>query len=177
MADPDPEIARLLQERPRSHRPGTLPREYIPKGEAVLFETRPSMWPYLAGAIGLLLVVALLAALVWILLPVVGDADAFGLPSGLWQLLAALLVVLGLIGLAVRLIEWYFTSYAITNRRVIRKTGWISRRVVDARFERIQAVSFTETIGTRLREFEDYPLARRGRAGRPFPHGRNGRPV
>lgn len=151
--DPNPEIRRLLQGRPSSHRPGTLPRDYIPKGEAVLFETRPSLWPYLAAAVGVVVLGAVLAISVWILFLTTGDTQILGVSSTIWSDFAGLLVGLAGLGVVLRLIEWYFTSYAITNRRVIRKTGWISRLVVDARFEKIQAVSFTETTGTRLRGF------------------------
>lgn len=154
MSDPNPEISRLLQGRPSCHRAGSFPREYLPKGEAVLFETRPSLWPYVSASVaGAFLAVLVAALLIWIGPQLSTTDGATLLPTPIPQLFAGLLLVLALLVVVGRFIGWYFTSYAMTNRRIVRKEGWGTRLVVDARFEKIQAVSLVDTTGTRAAGF------------------------
>lgn len=146
------EVDRLISERPGSHRPGTFPRYYLPKGEGVLFESKPSLWGYLPAAIYVGLLMFLLAFILW------NSPGLFGavLPaplSNLWQWLAILVLLCAAVGIASILVQWYFTSYALTNRRLVKKTGVYSRTIVDARFERIQAVTLTEAQGSRARGY------------------------
>ncbi len=152
-SDPEPEIQRLIAARPQSHRPATLPREYLPPGEAILFETRPSLWPFVSGVVlgGVLLVILGIIAVVE------SSAGSTGVGAGssgqFLQLLGVLAISLGVIAIVLRLVRWLFTSYAITNRRVVRKTGWAGRQIVDARFDKIQCVTVTDTTGSRVRGF------------------------
>jgi Bacterial PH domain len=153
MLNPEPEIQRLIGVRPASHQTGTFPREYLPPGEAVLFETRPSLWAYISPVLGGGIVLFLLGLLFWAESVSISNAVGDGTSGMLWQVLAVLLIVLGVVAIAAGLIGWYFTSYAVTNRRIIRKNGWMSRRVIDARLDKIQCVTMTDTVGTRVRGF------------------------
>jgi hypothetical protein len=149
----DPEIQRLIATRPDFHQKATVPREYLPPGEAVLFETRPSLWPYITGGV----IAGVLLAILGIIL--LGQGASLSNSTGtssdgeLWLLVGGLLVALGIVIVVLRLIGWYFSSYALTNRRVIRKSGWGNRLVVDARFDKIQSVTMTDTPRALTRKY------------------------
>jgi hypothetical protein len=153
MMNPEPEIQRLIGVRPASHQTGTFPREYLPQGEAVLFETRPSLWAYISPALGGGIILFFLGFLLWLESVPISTELGDGTSGSLWQILAALLIVVGVAGIVAGLIGWYFTSYAVTNRRIIRKTGWMSRRVIDARLDKIQCVTMIDTVRSRVRGF------------------------
>lgn len=144
------EVHALLQARPRSNIAGTFPREMLPPGEAVLFETRPAFFPYVSqGLVGgaiLVLFGSVLYATAATTASDFGDSSNAGFIQGV----CALLVLAGVATIAAPIIRWYHTSYAITNRRVAKKAGVYARRVIDARFEKIQCVTLTETSGSRL---------------------------
>lgn len=71
----------------------------------------------------------------------------------LWEFLAVLAFIVAVAAIVGRLVGWYFTSYAVTNRRVSRKTGWIVRVVIDARPEKVQCVTMTDTVGSHARSY------------------------
>jgi len=153
MMDPDCEVRELLEHRPRSHGSGSFPREYLPRGEAVLFETRPALGIYFLGGIAIVFVSTLLGLLLFYGAPSLGaSASAPGVTS-LLQALGLIAIVLGILGLAALVLRWYSTSYVVTNRRVVRKFGFFSRIIVDARFDKIQAVTLTQAGGSRVGGF------------------------
>jgi hypothetical protein len=150
MPDVDVEMHRLLSERPSCHAKGTFPREYLPSGEVVLFETRPSLRPVLwLGILGVLMLSLVGAIVIFNASSIAAFAGSTGL-ADVFQFLALLVILAGVVGIVSLLRSWYYTAYALTNRRVIRKSGTIVRRVVDARFDRIQAVTLTEHGGFEL---------------------------
>jgi hypothetical protein len=153
LRSPEPDIQRLIAARPSSHQPGTFPRGYLPPGEAVLFETRPSLWAFVSGGLVAGVFLAVIGVLVWLESSSLSTYFADGSGGQLWQVIAIGLAVLAIAVIVGRLIGWYFTSYAISNRRVIRKSGWASRMIIDARFEKIQCVTLTDNVGSRVRGF------------------------
>jgi Bacterial PH domain len=152
MLDVDAEMHRLLSERPASHAKGTFPREYLPTGEVVLFETRPSLSPLLLLGIVLILLASLLGVLIILNASILAASTGLAGLAGAYQFLAILVIIATVVGIVIALHGWYNTAYVLTNRRVIRKSGSIARRIVDARLDRIQAVTLTEHGGFKLRE-------------------------
>jgi uncharacterized membrane protein YidH (DUF202 family) len=149
MTGPDAEVQKLLTGRPTSHGAATFPREYVPKGEAILYETRPSLMAYLSyGLAGALLSVFLGLGL-WSYGPTWFGVSGQSGSGEIFELLGGLIITFGIAALIGSLLRWYSTSYALTNRRVMRKTGVFTRIVVDARLEKIQAVTLTESSRSR----------------------------
>jgi hypothetical protein len=158
MMDPDGEVHRLLSGRPPSHQSGSFPRGYLPSGEAVLFETRPALLVYLMGGLLAVVMASLLGGLLYLSAANIATSSSLnsaqaGSVTSAIQLLSALLIALGVGILAIALVKWYSTAYVLTNRRVIRKFGLFGRVIVDARFERIQAVTLTQAGGSRAGGF------------------------
>lgn len=93
---------------------------------------------------------------VWLVLSfaAVGAAFAF-LPERNWTTIAqlsivgvALLVILSLCVIPVT--RWYFTTYTLTNRRLITRTGIINRTGHDIPLFRINDVSYERSLSDRL---------------------------
>jgi hypothetical protein len=119
----------------------------------VLFETRPSLWPFISGLLIAGFALAVLGVVLFVNSTSVSGYSGGGSYRQLSELFGVLLIAVAVVVIVARLIRWYFTSYAITNRRVIRKTGWSGRLIVDARFEKIQSVTMTDTTTSRARGY------------------------
>ncbi len=129
---------------------GLFPREFLPEGESVLFETRPSLWPFLSLSVAAALLGVVIGVFLWILAPTIVMTYIPGMDLGFFQVLILILIGLCVLGVLARLVGWYFTAYGLTNRRVLRKSGFGTRQIVDARFEKIQAITMTDTIGSQI---------------------------
>jgi hypothetical protein len=149
LTDPNVEVGRLLEARPKSHRVGSFPRAYLPPREAVVFETRPYFWDFVAPnfyrGIGLFILSGF-----WWFAESIFDSGTSSDLALLNSLVFYLFAIAAVVVIAGGILEWYYTSYACTNRRVIRKSGVFARVVVDARFDKIQCVTLTESSGSRI---------------------------
>jgi hypothetical protein len=152
VTDPNVEVRRLIESRPKSHRTGTFPRDYLPPNEAVVYETRPYFWDFVAPnfyrGIGLFI----LAGFWWFAGSIFNEGLSSDL-AALNSLWSYVLAALGVVVVIQGILDWYYTSYACTNRRIILKRGIFGRVVIDARFEKIQCVTLTESSGSRIGGF------------------------
>ncbi len=128
---------------PRSHRPGAFPRMYIARGEQLVFETKPSVLAFVDPIrIGILcLFFGIYGYIVYALgfLSIPGSSFLFDL--------VILIIVFGLIGaIAGGVVRWWATSYAVTDRRVLRSRGIVSRDAIDCPFDKIQNASLAQGI-------------------------------
>jgi uncharacterized membrane protein YdbT with pleckstrin-like domain len=97
-------------------------------------------WP------GALCIVAAIAALVW----------ASVLPENLarWvHWLAALLTVVGMVLLIREWFGWWTTEVAVTNLRVIYKTGLIKRRTKEMNMDKVESVEVDQSILGRILDY------------------------
>ena len=69
------------------------------------------------------------------------------------NVLSYILLGAGIIGIINRHIERMTSEFAVTNKRVILKTGWIKRSVVELQLSKTEAIGFTETFWGRLLKF------------------------
>ena len=145
------DVGKLIDRRPSSHRPGSFPREYLPVGEAVLYESRPAFGVFAGPAILGNSLLILLAAFAWVALIPLGLPGDFGLPGALLELLLALVIFLATLGIIFAVLRWFFTAYAVTNRRIAMSTGIVGRTIVDTRLDRIQCTTLTQAWGERAR--------------------------
>ncbi len=114
----------LLTQLPSSQRAGALPRELLPPGERVLFETKPGIFHLYPGRIiFIVLIVALWTALGVGAPSAAAGAAFFAAPFLIWLLLLYL--------------EARNTVYALTDRRVIRISGIRGTDFQDASFSQI----------------------------------------
>lgn len=69
------------------------------------------------------------------------------------NVLSYIFLGVGIIGIINRHIERMTSEFAVTNKRVILKTGWIKRSVVELQLSKTEAIGFAETFWGRLLKF------------------------
>ena len=115
------------------------PQRLLSPGEQVESEFRPH-WKVLITPIFLLILAIVIA---YVIYTSIDD----GVVKWLGPLLA---IVLGLAAGARNWFDWLFTKYIITNERLIIREGFISRRGKEIPLERIDNVSFSQSVSERL---------------------------
>ncbi|HDH03813.1 MAG TPA: PH domain-containing protein [Actinobacteria bacterium] len=131
------------------------PERLLSPGERVLTEFRPH-WKLLIAPVALLLlsiVVAIAFASVTEISGIVGVAVPVGV------------VLLGLGFGAKSWVDWFFTKYIITNERLVIREGLIARRGKEIPLERIDNVSFSQTVGERILRSGDLIVESAGEGG------------
>ena len=68
-------------------------------------------------------------------------------------LLTLLLPGIGLILLLVEFIKYKTTEFAITNKRIITKVGFISRNTVELNLNKVESLSINQSITGRLLDY------------------------
>jgi uncharacterized membrane protein YdbT with pleckstrin-like domain len=112
-------------------------------GERVIFSGHPSWRSILGVYLRGLLLSATVGAVVAVATRLTGDGADGEL---VFLSVFCVLALTALIGLARRLA----TTYTITNRRLHIKRGIIAREIQETRLERVQNVSFSQTVYQRL---------------------------
>ena len=133
----------------------SYPERFLTEGESVIREFRPH-WRLLIVPFSWTLLFAAGVILTWIYPP---DDSTFD-----W-------VVTGVIGvLFLRLglypfIGWWFTHYVLTNERLIRRSGILSRKGKEIPLENINDMSFSQTILERVLRSGDLLIESAGEQG------------
>ena len=142
-----------------------FPRKYLNEGEEVVLDQRPH-WFFLVGP-----VIALLATLglaVAVSSGVSGDLQKVALVPTL------LLVGVSLVWVLVRYARWATTSFVITTDRLIHRHGVLSKSGREIPLERLNDVSFHQTLFQRLLASGDLLIESAGERGQQmfsgFPH-------
>jgi uncharacterized membrane protein YdbT with pleckstrin-like domain len=140
-------------------------------GEILLYQTRHH-WIVLIGP----LVIALLLGLpgLWLLFEAAAKRPEMNeyvarVPGGAQGLviLGAILVVIALANLAWGMAKRNATEMAVTNRRVLIKTGMGSRRTLDLMLSRVESIGVEETMWGRMVGYGSVIV--RGTGGTPEP--------
>lgn len=86
--------------------------------------------------------------------------------DGTIDLITSLVIVVALIPLVVQpFIRWWFTSYVLTNERLITRTGVIARAGVEIPLENINNILFSQTILERILRAGDLLIESAGESG------------
>ena len=130
------------------------PRKLINEGETVVLDLKPHwffFWKHIvAGA------VFLVVFLVWI-----GPADSgswLGWPLGIGLLIYAGFVV-------EKYLVWTYTHFVLTDRRVISRSGIISKRGTEIPLERINNINFHQRLIDRIIGAGDLDIESAGKDG------------
>jgi membrane protein YdbS with pleckstrin-like domain len=128
--------------------------------EKIIIKTKPSIVPVLL--VGILIALAFVA-LVSLLFPKL-DAISSLDPTILFM---AILVVLALVigAIAVRVLQHLFTSYILTNRRLIVEDSLVSRAQKSLPLEKIQGISYRQNFLERIFGLGTVMLAANGESG------------
>jgi uncharacterized membrane protein YdbT with pleckstrin-like domain len=127
-------------------------------GEVVIFSVRPH-WRIFLGPLALLLVTG--CSLSGFII----DKD-----MSVAKVLAGLLFLSGLRGLIGAVISYATTEFAVTNRRVMAKTGWWQRRSLELLLRQVESVSVNQRLLGRLLGYGDVVITGSGGTWESFPN-------
>ena len=143
----------------------SFPHKYLNEGEEIVLDQRPH-WFFLAGPV--IALGATLALAVTVSSRVEGDLQPVALVPTLLLVGASLLWVL------VRYAKWATTSFVITTDRLIHRHGVLSKSGREIPLERLNDVSFHQTLFQRLLGSGDLLIESAGERGQQmfsgFPH-------
>jgi uncharacterized membrane protein YdbT with pleckstrin-like domain len=149
---------------------GYVDRNLVP-GETLLYRTRHH-WLVLLGPVvgGLSLLVPGFA----LLLEAIATRDSAGLVVGnstispkVMTMIGAILVVAAIITFSYGVAKRNATEMAVTNRRVLIKTGMASRRTLDLMLSRVESIGVEESAAGRMLGYGSVIV--RGTGGTPEP--------
>jgi uncharacterized membrane protein YdbT with pleckstrin-like domain len=149
---------------------GYVDRNLVP-GETLLYRTRHH-WLVLLGPFfgGLLLLVPGIA----LMAEAIATRDSAGLAVGSATISPKVMVVSGVILVVAAIIIFSYgvakrnaTEMAVTNRRVLIKTGMTSRRTLDLMLSRVESIGVEETAAGRMLGYGSVVV--RGTGGTPEP--------
>lgn len=119
-------------------------RKVLQPNETLIYEAELSWVGYLPG-----LAVFLAAALLWVI-----GGELFGWP--LWvDIVAGAVALVALWLLAIAWLERWTTEVAITDRRIIHKTGFIRRNTIEMSVEKVESVDVNQSLFGRLLDYGD----------------------
>ena len=130
------------------------PPKLINEGETLVLDLKPHWWFFwkhiLAGAIVLI-----------VLILYVGPA---GSPSwGKWPVAIGILVYAGFV--VVKYFTWSYTHFVLTDRRVISRSGIVSKRGTEIPLDRINNIDFHQRIWERVIGAGDLDIESAGKDG------------
>ena len=149
---------------------GYVDRNLVP-GETLLYRTRHH-WLVLVGPVvgGLSLLVPGVA----LLLEAIAVRDSAGLVVGnstispkVMAIIGAILAVAAIITFSYGVAKRNATEMAVTNRRVLIKTGMMSRRTLDLMLSRVESIGVEESAAGRMLGYGSVIV--RGTGGTPEP--------
>jgi len=149
---------------------GYVDRNLVP-GETLLYRTRHHwlvlMGPFFGGLLLLVPGIALMAE-------AIATRDSAGLAVGSATISPKVMVVSGVVLAAAAIITFSYgvakrnaTEMAVTNRRVLIKTGMTSRRTLDLMLSRVESIGVEETAAGRVLGYGSVVV--RGTGGTPEP--------
>jgi PH (Pleckstrin Homology) domain-containing protein/putative oligomerization/nucleic acid binding protein len=132
-----------------------FPRRLLVDGEDVVVELRPH-WAFLGWPL-----VAAIAAVAL----VVGITVAFPhAPAGVGDVLLGVLAVAAL-WLAGRTLRWVTTSIVLTTTRLVERSGVLGRRALEIRLERINELSYHQSLPGRMARTGELMVETGGESG------------
>jgi membrane protein YdbS with pleckstrin-like domain len=134
----------------------TFPRRLLTEGEEVVVELRPH-WAFL----GWPLVAAVAAVALFIGIDVVAFPHA---PVGVRYVLLAVVAV-ALVWLAGRTLRWVTTSLVLTTTRLLERSGVLGRRALEIRLERINELSYHQSLPGRVARTGELMIETGGESG------------
>jgi uncharacterized membrane protein YdbT with pleckstrin-like domain len=132
-----------------------FPRRLLTEDEEVVVEIRPH-WAFLGRPLVVCMAVVALAIAV-----MVAFSDAP--PAVLYVLL--ILVGCSALWLSGRLVRWFATSLVITNTRIVQRSGVFGRTGLEIRLERVNQLSYHQSILDRMLRTGELHVEMGGEAG------------
>jgi uncharacterized membrane protein YdbT with pleckstrin-like domain len=115
-----------------------FPPKLLNDGEEVVLDLHPHWWFFAGPAIAVVLTIAAAIAV-----------SVLDLPDWLWYGVAALLA-LNVLWLLARLAKWATTNFVVTTDRLIYRSGVLSKKGKEIPLERLNDISFNQSIFERM---------------------------
>jgi uncharacterized membrane protein YdbT with pleckstrin-like domain len=135
------------------------PRNLLHEGEEIALDTHPHWRVFLAP---LALLVLLLAGLGVVLAVIDLDEDV----RPIVLIAVAVLAGLALIWFVLRLIVWRTTHFVVTTDRFIVRSGVLSKSGKEIPLERLDSITFHQSLGERILGVGDLQIESAGESGR-----------
>jgi Bacterial PH domain/Short C-terminal domain len=132
-----------------------FPRRLLVEGEDVVVELRPH-WAFLGWP--------LVAAIAAVALAVGIDVAFPHAPPGVGDVLLGVLAV-ALLWLAGRTLRWITTSLVLTTTRIVERSGVLGRRALEIRLERINELSYHQSLPARMARTGELMVETGGESG------------
>jgi membrane protein YdbS with pleckstrin-like domain len=134
------------------------PKNLIQDGETVALDLRPHWWYFSRNILtGIPLVIILVIVLS-------NDTGSDAVNTGLRWIVG--LVTIAWVGwLVLKYLQWTMTYFVVTSRRVIYRTGVISKRGVEIPLERVNNINFHQRIIDRIIGAGDLDIESAGKDG------------
>jgi len=132
-----------------------FPRRLLSDDEEVVVELRPH-WAYLGWSLVVAVAVVVVAVAVVAAFP--------HAPVGVLYVLLVLVAGAAL-WLALRLVRWFATSLVVTTNRIVQRSGVISRNGLELRLERVNQLSYHQSLAGRLLRTGDLLIEVGGETG------------
>jgi uncharacterized membrane protein YdbT with pleckstrin-like domain len=130
------------------------PPKLINEGETVVLDLKPHwwfFWKHIVAGIGILVLVGIKVG------PLSGQDWLT------WPVVLAILVFVGLV--VVKYLTWTYTHFVLTDRRVISRSGIVSKKGTEIPLDRISNVNFGQRIWERIIGAGDLDIESAGRDG------------
>ena len=133
------------------------PAQLINEGEEVVLDLKPHWWFFFRDLIGgTILFVAAVAWFAWL-------ADSNWTSWLGWPLALGLVVYAGMVVLDY--LRWTYTHFVLTDRRVISRSGIVSKRGTEIPLERVNNIDFHQRLFERAIGAGDLSIESAGRDG------------
>jgi uncharacterized membrane protein YdbT with pleckstrin-like domain len=134
------------------------PDNLIQEGETVALDLRPHWWYFSRNILtGIPLAIVLILVL--------GQLDGDGWAESSLRLLVGVVALAWAVWLGLKYLGWRMTYFVVTSRRVIYRSGVISKRGVEIPLERINNINFHQRLIDRIIGAGDLDIESAGKDG------------
>jgi membrane protein YdbS with pleckstrin-like domain len=134
------------------------PTNLVQEGETVALDLRPHWWYFSRNILtGIPLAI--------ILVVVLSNLEGDGWAESSLRLLVGVVTVAWAVWLGLKYLQWRMTYFVVTSRRVIYRSGVISKRGVEIPLERINNINFHQRLIDRIIGAGDLDIESAGKDG------------
>ena len=135
--------------------PPVLGREILVSNEEIVVESRPLIWPHLFEPAIVVVISVVLAGLFRYLEPKYPEFELWSVVE--WT--AIVIAIIGLLSLLFKWLRWRYTIYALTNKRILKRTGVFGRSYLDCSLGKVQNVEVKMSAISRIFRFGTIRIA------------------
>jgi uncharacterized membrane protein YdbT with pleckstrin-like domain len=132
-----------------------LGSEILVSDEEIIVESRPLVWPHLFEPAMVLLIGVALVILFVYLEPKYPEFEFWNIVK--WTVFG--IAIISLLSLLIRWLKWRYTIYALTNKRILQRTGVFGRSYLDCSLGKVQNIEVKMSAFSRIFGFGTIRIA------------------